>query len=893
MERVMTDLPSGTVTFLFTDIEGSTALWERDRAAMREAVARKLAILQSLIAAHHGVLYKTVGDGIQAAFASAEEALRAALASQRALLAEAWVEPPGPLRVRMALHAGEAAPDAHGDYLAAPLNRLSRLLAAGHGGQILLSQTAQQLTRGALPPGTELRDLGEHRLRDLLEPERVYQLLHPDVPHDFPPLRTLESRPNNLPRQPTPFLGREREITEIGALLRRDDVQLVTLTGPGGIGKTRLGLQVGLQLLDAFPDGVFLVELAPLVEPSFIPSAIAVELGVRDEKERPLLASLRAFLMHRTLLLLLDNVEHLLDAVPVVSELLAEAPGMKILATSRTPLHLRAEHEFPVPPFAVPDPTRLPSVEVISQSEAVRFFGQRAGAARPDFTITTDNAAQVAAICHRLDGLPLAIELAAARIKLLPPAALLARLERRLPLLTGGPKDLPQRQQTLRDAIAWSYDLLPASEQTLFRRLARFAGGCTLEAAEAVANPDGEMDLLEGLTALVDASLLRQTEASGEARFGMLETVREFGLEHLQESGEGDDIAQRHAAYYLAFAGLMGADTLLGDSDEALDRLTPDHDNLRLAFDWFCDVGAADESLRLAAACAPYWYARGHVREGWDRLHRALAMAPPSPTVAKGQVLNALGSMAIRMGNLPAASRYAQEAVALWNAIDDSQGRDSAVYVLAMVEENQAHWDTAAQLFDTLIASWRQQEESFHLGRALALRAGVAYGQGDLEQAVALGQEAAGLFRRLGNRRWTGLADWYLGLFALGQGQLPDAARYFQESLRALIVGGDAAWQFKPLAGLAVVAIEGQQPDVAARLLGAVDGLLDSTGASLLPFDIPLYERAETSTRAMLSESAFSANLAAGRDLAPDDWLAAVNDLTTGVEPAVLAAPEG
>jgi predicted ATPase/class 3 adenylate cyclase len=887
----MANLPSGTVTFLFTDIEGSTALWERDRNVMRTAVDRQLSLLRSAIEAHGGVLFKVVGDAIQAAFPTAPAAVASALEAQRALRTEDWGEL-GALHARMAVHVGEATPDARGDYLAAPLNRLSRLLGAGHGGQILLTQAAQQLVWDSLPLDATLSDLGEYQLRDLFESERVFQLLHPDLPAAFPPLRTLENRPNNLPRQPTPFVGREREITKVDALLRRNDVHLVTLTGPGGIGKTRLSLQVGLQLLEVFPDGVFLVELAALVDPSLVPSAIAIELGVRVEGGQSLLANLTTFLKQRTLLLLLDNVEHLLGVAPVVGDLLAEAPGVKVLATGRTPLHLRAEHEFPVPPLAVPDPVHLPSAEVIAESDAVQLFVRRAEAARPDFAITADNAARVAAICHRLDGLPLAIELAAARIKVLPPAALLARLDQRLPLLTGGSKDLPQRQQTLRDAIAWSHDLLPASEQTLFRRLARFAGGCTLEAAEAVTNPDGKMDVLEGLAALIDASLLRQTEAGGEARFTMLETIREFGLEHLHESGEGDDIARRHAAYYLAFAERTDAKARPADPEVKLNRLTPDHDNLRMAFDWFCDAGAADESLRLAAACAPYWYAQGRVREGWDRLHRALAMAPPSPTVAKGQVLNALGQLAIRMHNLPAASRYAQEAVALWNAIDDPQGRDSAVYVLAMVEENQERWDTAAQLFDTLIASWRQQDETFHLGRALALRAGVAYGQGKLEQAVALGQEAAGIFRRLGNRRWTGLTAWYLGLFALAQGQFPEAARHFTESLRALIVGGDAAWQFKPLAGLAVVAIERQRPELAARLLGAVDKLLDSTGASLLPFDIPLYERAETSARAMLGDSAFVAMLAAGRDSSPDDWLAAVNNLTTGPEPAVLAAAD-
>src|SRR5215207_10059582 len=310
-------LPSGTVTFLFTDIEGSTALWERDRAAMREAVDRQLAILHSLITAHHGVLSKTIGDGTQAAFASAEEALRAAVASQRALLAEDWGEI-GPLTVRMALHAGEAAPDAHGDYLAAPLNRLARLLSTGYGGQILLSQTVQQLSRGALPAGSELRDLGEHRLRDLLEPEHVFQLLHPDLPAEFPPLKSLESRPNNLPLQPTPFLGREQEVQHIVDLLRRPEVRFLTLTGPGGTGKTRLAVQAAAELLDDFTDGVYFVPLAPLTDPALVPSVIADALSIREEGGQPLADRLRDFLSARTLLLVLDNVEHLVDAAPAV-----------------------------------------------------------------------------------------------------------------------------------------------------------------------------------------------------------------------------------------------------------------------------------------------------------------------------------------------------------------------------------------------------------------------------------------------------------------------------------------------------------------------------------------------------------------------------------------------
>ena len=451
----------------------------------------------------------------------------------------------------MALHAGEAAPDAHGDYLAAPLNRLSRLLSAGHGGQILLAQTVQQLTRGALPAGTELRDLGEHRLRDLLEPERVYQLRHPDLPAEFPPLRTLGGRPNNLPRQPTPLIGREREVGEVAELLRSESVHLVTLTGPGGVGKTRLGLQAAADLLDAFPDGVFFVELAPVTDPALVPSTVARVLGVRAEAGESVVATLEDFLRNRRLLLLLDNVEHLLPAASLVSDLLRACPNLKVLATSRTPLRLRGEREFVIAPLALPVPQRRPDLTALEQNTAVRLFVARAQEVKVDFALTPDNAATIAETVRRLDGLPLALELAAARLRILTPAALLARLDRRLPLLTGGSQDLPDRQKTLRATIAWSVDLLPGDQQVLLRRLAVFAGGATLEAVEAVC--DGNNDALDGLTGLVEQSLVRQrAERDDEPRFTMLETIREFALEQLRDSGEERTVREAQAAWSLS-----------------------------------------------------------------------------------------------------------------------------------------------------------------------------------------------------------------------------------------------------------------------------------------------------------------------------------------------------
>jgi predicted ATPase len=463
------------------------------------------------------VLYKTIGDGTQAAFGTAEDALRAAVASQRALLAEDWGEL-GPLRVRMALHAGEAIPDAHGDYLAAPLNRLSRLLATGHGGQILLAQTVQQLSRGALPAGSDLRDLGEHRLRDLLEPERVYQLVHPDLPDQFPPLTSLEHRPNNLPLQPTPFLGREHEVQQVVDLVRRPEVRLVTMTGPGGTGKTRLALQAAADLLDEFANGVFFVPLAGLSDPDLVPQAIAGALSIHEQSGQPLVEQLKEFLAAKPVLLVLDNVEHLVAAAPLVGQLLGVAPKLKVLATSRVPLRLRAEREYPVPPLGLPRRQPPPTLEQLTQFEAVRLFIERAQAVKPDFAVDNANGPALAEICHRLDGLPLAIELAAARVRMFPPQALLARLEHRLPMLTSGARDAPERQRTLRNTIAWSYDLLVPEDQVLFRRLAVFAGGATFQAIEAVTNADGSRDVFGGLERLLEQSLLRQDVGSGVSR---------------------------------------------------------------------------------------------------------------------------------------------------------------------------------------------------------------------------------------------------------------------------------------------------------------------------------------------------------------------------------------
>jgi class 3 adenylate cyclase len=470
--------PSGTLTFLFTDIEGSTRMWERSQKAMQATLARHDELLRLAIEEHDGYVFKTVGDAFCCAFLTAPDALEAALDAQRLLLKERWAES-DPLRVRMALHMG-AAQERDGDYFGPPVNRVARLLSAAHGGQVLLSLPTHEMVRDQLPAGTNLVELGEHRLKDLFRPERVFQMLAPELPSEFPPLRTLDVYRNNLPLQPTPLIGREEEVAQVCDLLHSDETRLLTLTGPGGIGKTRLALQAAADLLDDFSDGTFFAQLATLTEAELFISAVAETLGVRETAEQPLDESLKDYLGERRMLLLLDNFEQVLGAAPTVTGLLAWAPGLKVLATSRTSLRLYGEHVYPVPPLSMPDLERPPPLERLTQYEAVGLFVERARAVRPEFKVTNESAPAVAEICVRLDGLPLAIELAAARITMLPPKAMLQRLSSRLKLLTGGARDLPERQRTLRATIEWSFALLEEGEQLLFGRLAVFSGGARL-----------------------------------------------------------------------------------------------------------------------------------------------------------------------------------------------------------------------------------------------------------------------------------------------------------------------------------------------------------------------------------------------------------------------------
>ena len=485
----MRELPTGTVTLLFTDIEGSTRLLQHLGERYSDVLAECRALMRAAFHQHHGHEVDTQGDAFFVAFARATDAVMAAVAVQRSLKSHSWPEDVT-VPVRMGLHTGEPEHSTEG-YVGLDVHRAARIMSAGHGGQVLLSQVTADLVEHNLPTDVSLQDLGEYRLKDLGYPTHLYQLVIPDLQASFPPLKTLDSYAHNLPIQPTPFIGREKVVDNIQQQLLRQEVRLLTLTGPGGVGKTRLGLQVAAEASDQFKDGTWFVSLAPLSDPDLVISTIAETLSIREVAGQSQLEHLKAFLREKHILLLLDNFEHVVSAATQVSELLGACPRLTVLVTSREALHVRAEREFPVPVLALPDTKHLPDPVALSQYEAVALFIERAQAVKPDFQVTNANAPAVAEICAHLDGLPLAIELAAARTRLLPPQALLSRLGQRLQLLTSSVRDAPSRQQTLRQTIQWSYDLLSAQEQQLFQRLSVFVNGCELSAVEAICEAFG------------------------------------------------------------------------------------------------------------------------------------------------------------------------------------------------------------------------------------------------------------------------------------------------------------------------------------------------------------------------------------------------------------------
>jgi predicted ATPase/class 3 adenylate cyclase len=782
----MPEYPSGTVAFLFTDIEGSTKRWERDSSAMRAAVDRHFALLADAIAAQNGVLFKTVGDAVQAAFPTAPAAVAAAVAAQSALRADDWGEL-GPLRVRMAIHVGEATPR-DGDYLAPALNRLARLMATGYGEQILLSEAARALAESALPPSCDLLDLGSHRLRDLLQPEHIYQLLGPGLVVDFPALKSLNRHLHNLPAQPTALLGRESEVAAARALLEQVGARIATLTGPGGTGKTRLGLQVGAELVEAFADGVWFVPLAAIVDPELVVPAIAQPLGLREIPGEPLLTTLQEYLQTKHALLLLDNFEHLIDAAPTISALLAACPGLQVLVTSREPLRITGERELPVPPLSLPTEHQARGLTPTDLLEytAIRLFVERAQAIKPDFALSAGNAVDVAAICRHLDGLPLAIELAAARVRVLPPGQLLARLDKRFKILTGGNRDLPARQQTLRAAIEWSHDLLDRGEQSLFARLAVFSGGCTFEAAEAVCaeSDDLGLDVLDGLDSLTQKSLLRPEDGvEGETRFTMLETIREYGLDRLDATGHADTVRRAHADYFLALVEEAEPQLTGADQVDWLNRLGAEHDNFRSAMGWLEQGGEVETRLRIASALWRFWWMRGHLTEGRGWLERGLAKAGELPPAIRADALSSAGILAESQGDYERATALHQEALALRQHMGDRLGTTTSLTELGILARLLGDLDRATTLHEQALALRRDIGDEPGIAGSLYELGLLALRRGDYGASAQLLNESLELCRKSGDATALSSVLESLGILAFYQEEYGSAARYYEESL--------------------------------------------------------------------------------------------------------------
>ena len=775
---LVSELPTGTVTFLFTDIEGSTRLTQALGPAWPPLLERHFALLRPAVAAHGGVEFGSEGDALFAAFDSAPAAVAGAIEAQRALAGEGW-PPDATVRVRMGLHTGEGTVSG-GSYVGLDVHRAARIAGAAHGGQVLLSGTTQSLTSGALPAGAELLDLGEHRLKDLSRTEHLWQLAADGLTREFPQPRTLNAIPNNLPVQLTSFLGRQNELAEGRRLLA--DSRLFTLTGPGGTGKTRLALEIAAAETDRFPDGVYFVALGSIDRAELVVPTIAQAVSVSEPGTRPL-DRLVEVIGAKSVLLALDNFEQVIEAGAQVTELLARAPKLSVLITSRAPLRVYGEREYPVPPLGLPDLRHLPDLERFSQYESVALFTERAMAVRPDFAVTSANAPAVAEICVRLDGLPLAIELAAARVRVLTPSAILERLGDRLGLLSGGARDLPARQQTLRGAIAWSHDLLNDDERRAFAHLSVFVGGATLEAIESVcfAGP-GLQDALDLVTSLVDKSLVRQdSDPGGAPRFRMLSTIREFALEQLRERGEAALLRDRHLGWLCVRVESLAASVFGSDQRETLDSYEREHDNVRAALDWAVGQGRTESALRILAATWRFWQIRGYLAEARKQAERVLALPDLDQfpdRLAAG--LEAAGGIAYWQADFAAAHAWYGRALAQARTGGDERAIANALYNLSSAySTTKGDQDRARADSREALEIYRRLGDEPGIARALWALANTYYFFDDVAGGIAIAEEALELFRRLGDRFMTGWA-----LYMVGAGVLTIDRARTRENLR-------------------------------------------------------------------------------------------------------------
>ena len=830
-------LPAGVITFLFTDIEGSTQLIQSIGPRYESVLGDHHRIMRDAIAKHNGIEISTEGDAFFVAFVGPADAVRAAAEAQRAFARYGEGESVG-LRVRMGMHTGEGT--IVGDnYGGLDVHRAARISSVAHGGQVLVSETTRSLAEPLLGDELDLLDLGDHRLKDLDQPEHLYQLCIEGLRSEFPPLRSRASPPNNLPVILTTFVAREREATTIRGLLELN--RLVTLTGPGGTGKTRLSLQIAADLLPSFEDGVFVVWLATVGDPELVPSTIAEALRLREQGLRPMEDIVKMHLSGKRMLLVLDNFEQVVSAAPFVAELLTASPHLSVMVTSRAALRISGEQEYPVPPMTLPDPNHVPPLDTLSQYEAVALFTQRARAVKPDFEITDRNVAAITEICWRLDGLPLAIELAAARVRLLHPEQIAGRLRGGLAILGGGARDLPARQQTLRNAIAWSYDLLDESTARFFTRLSVFVGGWTLGSADSICNPDDELqiDTMEAIETLADVNLIRLLETDeGESRFRMLQTIREFALEVFRPHEDFDLIRRRHGEHFLDFVDHHAPK--LTAEPEAIRAVELDYDNIRAALRWTLDHSAAEPGLRMGAALWRFWMLRSHLAEGRRWLTELLALPDAAaPTVHRAYAVMALGSVTYWQNDYEPTRRSYQEALEIFSSLDHSRGMMEALYNSAFPFLIQKDAARARSLYEESRRLADELNDEQGLANAAWGLAMCALRERRFDEAKALGTEALERFNSMGNTFGASLARFVFFQVARFTGDRAEAYRGllgFQDDADDL---GDISSTQGSLELLSSLELESGNFEESIKLMGAAETLREEYGGGSPP---PLIE---------------------------------------------------
>ena len=855
----MDGLPTGSVTFLFSDIEGSTRLLGAHPREYAQALVRHDELMRAAIAANEGVVFETIGDAVYAAFASPEQGVGAALDCQIALSDEDWGELEA-LRVRMAVHGGDVElRGAH--YFGHALYLCARIMSTGHGGQVLLSQSWAELVARELPAGAALRPMGKHRLKDIAEPEAIFQLTHPDLRAEFPPLRSLDPHATNLPALPNRTVGRERETAEVQRLLR--STRLLTLVGTGGAGKTRLSLHAFSGMLGEFDAGVWFVALASVRSADDLPSTLASTLGVVERSGETPLQALKRHIGAKEMLLILDNFEQLVDASALVADLLSSCSGLKLVVTSRTPLHLAAERQFVVPPLTAGRLMTAPS-----ESDAVTLFVERALAVRSDLPLNADGLAVIRDICVRLDGLPLAIELAAARTRVLTPAAMKARLDKVLPVLRISGGDLPERHRSMVAAIGWSHDLLDAADRATFGRLGIFVGGLTLEAARGALAPATEFETLEALTRLVDASLVeREIRPDGEPRFFMFEAIREYALERLAQAGQVDRAREAHAVWFLDYA--VAAETRIRAADTGsmaawLRRVEDEQPNLRSALDLFITRGDASPALRMCWGLGWFWITRSHLSEGRRWVEAALAIGAAAPSHERGRGALIAGQIALQQGDVTRSREWHEVALAVARADGDLGLVGNILCDLANVALLDGDGESAETLCEESLALRRQKGQPWAIGHALvnlaeALRFRDELGRAGetLDECLALDLDADLLLTARFDR----------AMLEFERGATDQAFVLLLASLRDWMPLGADVYVSSCLVGLGGVAREKGDAHRAATLLGAAHALLGPGGGRLWPADERTRSRIHARTRADLGEAGFDAAFAAGGTL--------------------------